>query len=146
MNCAHSKLTKRIDLKQLMCMLKLRIPALRINSACQHTLCSCDVYACVVSLFPMFFQAPQSPLIQPLPSLSLRLPSFARVQSLPVSPTTVPPQLPTQKSSAAKVSHLSKCLHLAPKKKVKKDYHYQTIMLLKNGLNLLKIVMVLLVF
>lgn len=118
MDCAH-KWNKMINwfepINVHAITLKLRIEK-HVNPACRHTkflrkqwLCSwlyvvtCDVYACVVSLFPMLFQALQSPLTQPLPSHSLRIPRFTRVQSLPVSPNTVPPHLPTQKNSAAKM-------------------------------------------
>lgn len=51
---------------------------------CTVLVCVC---VCVVSLFSVFFQALQSPLTQPPPSLSLRIPRFTRVQALPVSPS-----------------------------------------------------------
>lgn len=66
----------------------------------KHILCSfyrmvsIVVCMCDVSLFSMFFQAPQSPLTQPPPSLSLRLPRFTRVQAHSLCPL-LPPQIST---------------------------------------------------
>lgn len=65
------------------------------------------VRLCVVSLFSVFFQAPQSPLTQPPPSLSLRLPRFTRVQAHSPCPLSASPRYLHLPSALPKMVHLS---------------------------------------